>query len=102
MIIYTLITQSIYKDGHHVNLIDNFENLEEAKSCLDSRVASQKTLEGDVFAKFELTDSTCEYGWLFEGKIVYGIELQRALAENNIPGNDIISTKRFIIPTLTK
>lgn len=97
MIVYTVVIQSIAYDGHQVNSVENFKDLEAAKKFIDSCVAIQKTLEGDVFMEYDLTNSMCEYGWIFSGKIPYGIELSR---EAEGKPHDYYKTKRFIIPTL--
>lgn len=100
MIIYTVVIQSINYDGSHQNNVENFKTLEEAKDFIDSCVESQKTLEGvDSFTTYDLTGSMAEYGWLFSGKIAYGVECQRVKEGKDW---EIYTTKRFVLPTIVQ
>jgi len=100
MIIYTVVIQSIDYEGHHQNSIENFTDLEEAKKFIDHCIESQKVLEGaDSFWATEISGSMAEYGWIFSGKIPYGIETER-VGEHK-PW-DVYKTKRFIIPTIAQ
>ena len=99
MIIYTVVIQSIDYEGHHQNSIENFRVLEEAKKFIDNCVESQKVLEGaDSFWPTDISGSSCEYGWVFSGKIIYGVETTR-VGDDHKPW-DVYKTKRFMIPTL--
>ena len=78
MKIYTVITQSINNVGHHQNSIDNFSNFEDAKKYINDCVEGNKKLEGeDTFSCFEMTGSWTEYGWMFNNRIPYGVEMKR-------------------------
>lgn len=100
MTIYTVIIQGIDYEGHHQNSVENFKTLEEAKNFIDSCIESQKVLEGeDSFWVTEITGSNHEYGWIFGGKIPYGVETKK-VGEHK-PW-DIYKTKRFVIPTIVK
>ena len=100
MIIYTVVIQSITYEGHHQNSVENFTDLEQAKKFIDHCIECQKVLEGaDSFYATEISGSMAEYGWVFSGKIPYGIETER-VGEHK-PW-DIYKTKRFIIPTIAQ
>ena len=102
MIIYTVVVQSVKYDGSHQNSVENFKTLEEAKSFIDSCVESQKTLEGaDSFTTYDLTGSMAEYGWIFSGKIPYGIECQK-VKQGDEKSWEFYTTKRFVIPTIVQ
>ena len=101
MIIYTVVIQSITYEGHHTNSVENFKTLEEAKAFIDNCVESQKRLEGaDSFWPTDITGSMSEFGWIFNGKIAYGIETESVNKEHK-PW-DIYKMKRFVIPTLVE
>ena len=98
MIIYTVVIQSIKYDGSHQNSVENFKSLDAAKAFIDHCIESQKTLEGaDSFMTFDLTGSMYEYGWVFSGKIPYGIETETLKKDKRF---DVYKTKRFVIPTI--
>ena len=100
MKIYTVIIQGIDYEGHHQNSIDNFTTLDDAKKFIDDCIECQKRLEGEnSFWASEITGSMCEYGWLFGGKIAYGVETER-VGEHK-PW-DIYKTKRFVLETETR
>jgi len=98
MKIYTVVVQGIDYEGHHTNSITNFGDFDKAKKYVDDCVDGQKRLEGEnSFWAFDITGAYCEYGWIFGGKIAYGIETKR-VGEHHKPW-DIYKTNRFVLET---
>ena len=99
MVIYTVVIQSIDYEANHTNSVENFKTIEGAKAFIDGCVESQKILEGpDSFWPSEITGSSCEYGWIFPGKIVYGVETKSTRKEHK-PW-DIYKMRRFALATI--
>ena len=96
MKIYTVIIQSLDRDGHHQNGIETFDSFDKAKKFIDDCIEGQKRLEGeDSFHSVDITGEMYEYGWIFKGSILYGIETIHT-KDGPFRGN---REKRFVIET---
>ena len=95
MKIYSVITQCIHENGYHTNGIDTFTSLEKAKAFIDNNVEGQKKIEGtdNMISEFDITGKTSQYGWMYPGKIVYGVKIKQKFR------NEILHTVRFVLET---
>ena len=97
MKIYTVIIQGITSDGHHQNSVENFETFDKAKKFIDDCVEAQKSLEGeDSFVPYDMTGEAYEMGWIFRGKVLYGVETRHT---NTGKPFHMYGEKRFVIET---
>ena len=101
MKIYSVITQGIHNDGYHINGIDNFTSLEKAKAFIDNNVECQKRLEGtdNIIGEFDVTGEANQYGWMYSGKIVYGVKIMQKFENKHCFHEENFQTIRFVLET---
>ena len=95
MKIYAVITQCIHEDGYHVNALDTFTSFEKAKAFIDNNVDGQKRIEGtdNIVGEFSIAGETNQYGWMYSGKIVYGVKIKQKFRNENL------CSIRFVLET---